>query len=286
VWLEEERELAEGSITLRISSARQFLAAQNSLGGVKKLKRLSVTDVEDFFISYGQTHGYGRTRSMQAAMRLFLRFATSRKWVRSELADAVPSMRSYQLSSVPRGLSDDDVRALVAASAEKSARDHAIVLLLALYGLRRGQVSDLQFEDIDWRGHTIHFRPHKGGKAVQHQLVPAVAAALSEYLQHERPLVNSQAVFLRQRKPYLPLGPSVVTDIVVGLVRRLGLDCTPCGPHALRHAFATRLLNDGQPLKVIADLLGHRSLAAVSIYAKVDHPRLLQVAAEWPEEAS
>ena len=44
----------------------------------------------------------------------------------------------------------------------------------------------------------------------------------------------------------------------------------PFGPHALRHTFATRLLRTGQPVKTIADLLGHRSLASVSIYAKVD----------------
>lgn len=69
-------------------------------------------------------------------------------------------------------------------------------------------------------------------------------------------------------------------------MRRVGVTSTPCGPHALRHAFATRLLQGGQPLKVIADLLGHRSLDAASIYAKVDHPRMLEIAAEWPEVSS
>ena len=54
------------------------------------------------------------------------------------------------------------------------------------------------------------------------------------------------------------------------------------GPHSLRHAFATRLLAAGQSLKTIADLLGHRSLGSVSIYAKVDYTRLLEVADEWP----
>jgi site-specific recombinase XerD len=57
----------------------------------------------------------------------------------------------------------------------------------------------------------------------------------------------------------------------------------PRGPHTLRHAFARRLLCSGQPLKSIADLLGHRSLSATAIYARVDHPRLFEVAVEWPE---
>ncbi len=284
-WLEKDRELKESTITVRVSRARRFLAAKKGRGGVNTLKRLGVVDVEDFFIDYAKAHAQATTRIMQASMRLFLRFAASRKWVRDDLADAVPSMREYRLSSVPRGLSDEGVRALVAPSAERSARDHAIVLLLVLYGVRRSQVCELRLEDIDWRRRTIYFGPHKRGKPVLHELVPAVAVALSEYLQHERPSENTQAVFLRQIRPYLPLSPNAVSSAVRKQLRRLGLECTPCGPHSLRHAFATRLLHDGQPLKVIADLLGHRSLEAVAIYAKVDHPRLLQVAGEWPEEA-
>jgi site-specific recombinase XerD len=71
--------------------------------------------------------------------------------------------------------------------------------------------------------------------------------------------------------------------VVRSALQRAGVSCSPRGPHALRHAFATRLLHDGQPLKVIADQLGHRSLAEVSTYAKVDHARLLEAAAPWPE---
>ena len=284
-WLEKERGLKESTITARISGARRFLAAMKGPGGVKTLKGLGVVDVEDFFIEYAQDHGKSATRCMQATMRQLLRFAASRKWVRDDLADAVPSMRSYRQSSVVRGLSDEGVRTLVAANAKRSMRDHAIVLLLALYGVRRGQVCELGLEDIDWHQRTIYFGPHKNGKPVLHELVPAAAAALSEYLQHERPSDNTQAVFLRRYRPYLPLGPRAVSAAVRRQLLGLGLQCTPCGPHSLRHAFATRLLHDGQPLKVIADLLGHRSLEAVAVYAKLDHPRLLQVAGEWPEEA-
>jgi site-specific recombinase XerD len=67
-------------------------------------------------------------------------------------------------------------------------------------------------------------------------------------------------------------------------MERCGLP--PRGPHALRHTFATRLLRTGQPIKAIADLLGHRSLSSIAIYAKVDVARLLEVAVEWPEVLS
>ncbi len=285
-WLECERELALSSITVRVASAREFAVAQVPPGGVRTLKRLSVTDIEDFFIGYAKTHGRAATRHMQPALRQFLHFAATRRWVKTDLAGAVPSVRSYRLSNVPRGLDADEVRALVAASADRSWRDHAIVLLLAVYGVRRGQVVALRLQDIDWRSRTMAFRTHKRGKPVHHALTPSVAEALAGYLQHERPDARFEAVFLRAKKPHLPLSPGAITGLVGVLFEQLGLKKTPCGPHALRHAFATCLLHAGQPLQVIADLLGQRSLESVAMYAKVDHPRLLEVAREWPEEAS
>lgn len=285
-WLEEDRGLAVSSVELRVRSARAFVEAQKAPGGVRSLKRLVVTDVEDFFVGYAKAHGASATRSMQAAMRLFIRFSASQRWMEQELVDAVPSLRTYRLSSYPRGASEAQVSELAVASANGPARDHAIVLLLLAYGVRRGQVVALRLQDIAWREKMIIFRAHKNGKPVRHQLVPVVAVALSAYMQVERPDVEEQAVFLRSRLPYLPLSPSAVTAVVEKSLRQAGVECSPRGPHALRHAFATRLLHRGHTLKAIADLLGHRSLESASIYAKVDHPRMLEIAPEWPEVLS
>lgn len=156
--------------------------------------------------------------------------------------------------------------------------------LLATYGVRRAQVSALHLTDIDWRERTIDFAAHKGGKAVRHILTQAVAEALACYLRHERPTSDCAYVFLRQHSPHLQLGPKAIYSLVRERMVRCGLP--PRGPHALRHAFATRLLRAGQPVKSIADLLGHRSLDAVAVYAKVDYARLLENAVDWPEVAS
>jgi len=274
------------SITVRIASARRFVEALPGKGGVRSLKPLNVIVIEDFFVAFSKENGRGAQRSMQAALGLFLRFAAVRNWVKRDLAESVPKLRSYGMSSVPRGLSDAAVRTLVVGSATSSTRNHAIVLLLATYGVRRGQICSLRLEDIDWHNRILTFRPHKCGKSIMHGLTAPVARQLALYLQHERPDVEDRALFLRMREPYLPLGPAMVTSVVRTEMRRAGLECKPLGPHALRHAFAMRLLRGGQSLKSIADLLGHRSLGSVSLYAKVDHPRLLAVAADWPEVTS
>lgn len=286
-WLESDRELSLPTIKIRITSTSAFFTTIATPDGcVRALKKLSVTDIEDFFVGYAKTHGPVSTRQMQASLRLFFTFGASRGWVDRDLTGAVPSLRSYRLSSIPRGLKDDEVRQLVAISAERSRRTHTFALLLAVYGVRRGQVAALRLQDIDWRERTIRFRAQKGGKPVTHELIPSVAETLAAYLRDERPETQSNTIFLRERPPYLPISPGAVTAAIADLFSRMGLENRPRGPHALRHAFATRMLGNGQTLQVIADLLGHRSLASVSIYAKVDHPRLLEVARQWPEVGS
>jgi site-specific recombinase XerD len=104
---------------------------------------------------------------------------------------------------------------------------------------------------------------------------------LARYLRDQRPASRRAHVFLRAVPPHLRLSPNSITTVVAQIMRRGGLSHR--GPHTLRHAFATRLLRHGHSLKVIADLLGHRSLEAVSVYAKVDYGRLREVASEWPE---
>ena len=289
-WLANDRGLGSGSITVRLHSACSFVDAVTAGAGAdcsQVFRVLSVDGIEDFFVQYGKNHGSGARRSMRSAMRLFLEFAACQGWVGQELVEAVPSLRSYRLSSVPRGLSDEHLSSLLGSPWEGgqcARRDRAIVVLLATYGVRRGQISSLQLTDIDWRLRTVDFAAHKGGKAVQHVLTECAAEWLADYLRHERPASDCHFVFLRARSPHLRLGPTAISIMVSSRMQRFGLP--PHGPHAFRHAFATRLLRAGQPVKAIADLLGHRSLGAVAVYAKVDHPRLFEVAVEWPEVVS
>jgi len=289
-WLARDRGLAPATITVRVGSTCEFVdavtARAESFGTRALLRSLTPETVEGFFVRYGKDHGIAARRSMSTAIRTFLRFAASRGWVGWELTEAVPSLRGYRLSNLPRGLSTVELSVLLSTPWEGARcprRNRAIVYLLATYGIRRQQVADLKLQDIDWCERTIDFAAHKGGKAIHQALTPCVAEALADYLRNERPHDASDSVFLRHPAPHLPLSPLAISSMVRLRMARCGL--APRGPHALRHAFATRVLQAGQPVKVIADLLGHRSLHTVAVYAKVDFARLLEVAIEWPEVA-
>ena len=286
-WLEHDRHLVLATVCVRVESARWFVEAacrSTRATGVRALRSLTASRVESFFVSYAKTHGPAARRSMQAAMRLLLTFAASRGWVDDRLASAVPSMRSYRLAGVPRAMPERELGQLLEAmrTGRVSARDQAIIWLFASYGIRRGHVSALRLRDIDWRARTIVFRAHKRGKPIQHELLPAVADAIVRYLRTERPDGDDdEFVFVREWRPHQRLSPSAITAALKSCMHRLAL--VPRGPQSMRHSFASRLLRIGQSFKTIADLLGHRSLSAVAIYAKVKTSRLLEAAVEWPE---
>jgi integrase len=288
-WLEVERELTRESVAVRIQSVKSFVEALARRGSVLAgLAGMTALELETWFVRLCRDRGPAWRRSFQAALRLFLRFAGLQGWSAAALVRSVPSLPACRLSTVPRALPEEDIGRLLASVEQDDccARDRAIVLLLVLYGVRRGQICTLQLADLDWRRRTIRFRAQKGGKAVHHELMPAIANAIAEYVRNERPVSAEPAVFLRKHRPYTALGPMAVTQLVADRLERLGAGGVSKGPHALRHAFATRLLRADKSLKEIADLLGHRSLSSTSLYAKVDYARLVQVATEWPEVRS
>lgn len=286
-WLSRARGLEPSTISARIHSAGVFVdALSRRFGGscISSLQTLSTDDVEDFFIDYGKDHGLPARRVMQTAMRLFLRFAAHRGWVDEGVVHSVPSLASWRLSSLPRRLSEEDLSRLLKSPFEhgqRPRRDWAVVCLLVTYGVRRGQVSALRLENLDWQERSIEFAAHKRGKTVRHTLTASVAEALVAYVRNERPEGDQPWVFLRHRRPYGRLTPRTIGKIVRARSARRGVG--PISPHVLRHTFASRLLRGGQSMKTIADLLGHRSLTSTGIYAKVDDSRLLEVAEEWPE---
>ena len=80
-----------------------------------------------------------------------------------------------------------------------------MLLLLATYGLRSGEVRNLRFEDIDWRAESLRVRHSKTGACSHLPLLPQVGDALLDYLRRGRPKTDRREVFMRSRAPYCPL---------------------------------------------------------------------------------
>lgn len=148
-------------------------------------------------------------------------------------------------------------------------------------GLRCGEIAKLMISDIDWRAGMVTLR---STKSLRHDILPLpmqTGQALADYLQHERPLSNNAAIFVRRQGTCdQPITSMAIQKVIKRAGRRVGL--THFSAHALRHTLACRLVENGSSLKEVADVLRHRSLETTRIYAKLDTPQLSAVALPWP----
>jgi site-specific recombinase XerD len=173
---------------------------------------------------------------------------------------------------LPRVLSQGELSTLLdePAATPLDRRDHAVLELLYAAGLRVSELCGLDRDDVDLRGRTVTVLG-KGSKQRRLPIHESAAAALREWLEHGRADMDgpAEAVFVNRRGARL--GPRDVRRI---LDRRAA---SPTHPHALRHTYATHLLDGGADLRVVQELLGHSSLATTQVYTHVSKERLRSV---------
>jgi integrase/recombinase XerD len=281
-FLRDERALAAETVRCYGNHARAFLVWLPQPVGVS-LAGLSAGQVTGYVIEHCRGRNSESAKAMVTGLRSFLRFAQVTGWVSGSLAGAVPAVANLRLAGLPRTLTGEQVRALIAGcdlDAAVGARDHAVLVLLAGLGLRTAEVAALRLEDVDWRAGQILVRG-KGSRIDRLPLPQAVGEALVDYLRRARPAGGCRSLFLTVRgRPPRGLSVAAVRAIVPRACRRAGLP--RLGAHRLRHTLASDLLRAGNSLPQIGQVLRHRSLLSTSIYAKVDTVRLRDVARPWP----
>lgn len=278
-YMQHERGLSSSTIRNRTKFLRQFLGQLDAANG---LQGITITRIDDAIVEMVNRAGYARASVQTGAhmLRAFFRYAEMRGWCRKGLADAIKSPPNFTQASLPVGPSWDDVRRLLATTEGNrpvEIRDRAILMLLAIYALRRGEVGRLRLGDFDWERELLSVVCPKTRRTRTYPLIRPVGDAVLRYLKEVRPRSTHREVFLTLLRPIRPLGTSLWRIVGVRL-RQLGVSLPHYGPHALRHACASHLLAQGMSLKEIGDHLGHRKPDTTRIYAKVDLLGLRQVA--------
>jgi site-specific recombinase XerD len=223
-----------------------------------------------------------------AALRGYFRYRASLGDVVHGLIGALSYPANWQLASLPKTLTPEEVQRLVGSLGQtsRSQRRSAAIVRCALdLGLRSGEVARLSLDDIDWRAGMITLRHTKGRREDVLPLPATTGAAIAAYLKEERPKTRNRAIFVRHVAPRdQPVGADLVRNTIRQAYARAGLPYT--SSHLLRHTMANRLLAGGSSLKEVADVLRHRSLNSTLIYAKLDSRNLVEVALPWPGSAS
>ena len=283
-YLLEVRALARPTIINYVPFIRSFLEDRFGSGRVT-LSRLCAGDVVRFVQRQAPRLHRKRAKLMTTALRSFLHYARYLGEITLDLAAAVPIVANWSMTSIPRAISAEHVRQLLASIDRRTAvgrRDYAILLLLARLGLRSGEVAFLELGDIDWNAGQLNVR----GKSGQRNGLPLsteVGKAIAAYLRRGRPDSTSRRIFLRAKAPIGAFrGANGVGSIVRHSLERAGIEATTTGTHQFRHGLATEMLRQGASLSEIGELLGHRHPQTTKIYTKVDIKALRTLALPWP----
>ncbi|MBI1272881.1 MAG: tyrosine-type recombinase/integrase [Alphaproteobacteria bacterium] len=278
-WLRQERRASahtSESYLFDVQGLIGFAAAHH--GGRVSLRTLGDMKLGDFRAWLAQLAGRGLSASSRAravgGVRSLLRYLDSRGVLHNQAIELLRLPKTGQ--SVPRPVSEkeaSDITAVAEALPHErwiGARDHALFILLYGAGLRISEALQLNCRDMK-QGERLTVTG-KGNKQRVVPLLPVVRAAIEAY-RDAAPFAGKDAdpLFIGARGERLHAG---VAQRALRHVREMHGLPENVTPHALRHSFATHLLQGGADLRTLQELLGHASLSTTQMYTKVDAARL------------
>ena len=274
-WLESERRYGANTLAAYESDLDDYLGYAGGDAGS------APPDRRRFRGWLADMAGRGLARTTVArrvsALRSFYRFCG--RTGRIDINDLSWLRAPRPPKSVPKPVSEEDARALLAAIFRRRGddwakqRDFALLMMLYGSGLRISEALDLTRRDVplgDWLRIT-----GKGGKIREVPVLPAIAEAVAAYI-GTCPFDGGPDAPLFVSARGNAFGARAAQRLVESLRLELSLPAHVT-PHALRHAFATHLLGNGADLRAIQELLGHASLSTTQRYTNVDEAHLLRL---------
>ena len=294
-FLALNRNVSPNTVRAYASDISRFLEHSASLRGTTpeelKPSALDRTAIRSFL---GSLHTGGRSRSTSArklaAIRTFLRYLRREEVVTDDQGALIATPKREV--RMPAHLSETEMSRLLEmpdGGDPLGRRDRAILELFYASGLRLSELAGLDLENVNLSARMVRVL----GKGGRERLVPfnsSTAAAIKRYLPDRARLYREsegstfqprtrrrtvrEALFVNYR------GTPLSTRSIDRLVRRYVAACSTrlgISPHALRHSFATHLLQRGADLRTIQEMLGHARLATTQRYTHVNAAQLLDV---------
>lgn len=220
------------------------------------------------------------------ALKVFFRYLQQEGLLTENVTETMESPRLWKV--LPDILTYKEVDRLLAApqaNVRHGLRDRAILETLYGAGLRVSELAALKLKDL----HLEEGYVRCVGKGRKERIVPLgsrARACLRQYLDEMRPRLaqrtGDESLFLTFRGR--PFGRRGLWKLIKKYARMAGISKNVT-PHTLRHSFASHLLANGAPLRVIQEMLGHADIATTQIYTHVDPARLKAVHARYHPRA-
>jgi integrase/recombinase XerC len=283
-FLERQRvggRLAAHSLRGYRQNLEEFLAYLEGLG-ISEIGQLDVLVLRSFLSQLHKKNKKSTVARKVAALRACFNYAQKEGWIQE---NPLARIRPPKIEkTIPSFLSEKEAETLMANPAAESLlerRDQAFLELFYASGLRLSELTRLDWEALDLSLGIVRVLG-KGGKE---RIVPfgrQASTALTDYRRaldeaEKKALIqigNREAVFLNR------FGKRLTDRSIARRLKKKALEhgLSPrTSPHALRHSFATHLLNAGADLRVVQELLGHASLSTTQKYTHVSLSRLFDV---------
>ena len=283
--LTRRRGLAASTVTGYHHWISDFL--RRTLPPGRSLLDLPLTALE----SYIQIRGPKLIRTTLIAaihcIQEFLLHCYRQGWLPHRL-DQVDLARGFRRELLPRAMPWPLIERLLGSIDRRDRvgrRDHAMLHLMAYYGLRTSEPTHLTIDSINWQARTLTVWQPKTRSTLVLPLHDVTLSILDDYLKLARPPSDLPWLFLRGNAPLAQMTQCSASYVFRTRARRSGLPLDSYSAYSLRHAFAHRLFQRGVGMKAIGDLMGHRNLVSTSVYMRLQSDLLREVALEVPNHA-
>jgi len=275
------RDLSENTVISYKNDIQKFLAFLethlDSLPNINNLKKLEISDFRSF-LSYQRSNGINSNSIARniSSLKSFFNHLIKENVIESS---AISSLKSPKLKkSLPRPIDSklaiEVIRCAETIENEKwiGLRNKSILMLLYGCGLRISEALNLNYDDIDNEDHILI-----KGKGDKERIVPMmeyIKKGITDYITEcPKEIRAEDPLFIGKRMNRL--SPRIIQYVLEKIRNSLSLPETAT-PHALRHSFATHLLDSGGDLRTIQELLGHSSLSTTQKYTKVETKKLYE----------
>ena len=277
--LKEVRNLSDNTLISYKHDVRSFIDFMSThTGSEVSIKYLNDMKISDFrsFLSYLRNKDISSTSIARiiSSLKSFFNYLLNTNLIESTVVQSLRTPK--QKKSLPRPISSklaiETIKYAQDMEKEKwiGLRNKSILMLLYGCGLRISEALNLNFEDINENDYLII--KGKGNKERMVPLMDYVKTDIENYI-HECPknFMKDDPLFVGKRLDRL--SPRIIQYVLEKIRHNLSLPETAT-PHALRHSFATHLLDSGGDLRTIQELLGHSSLSTTQKYTKIETEKL------------
>ena len=269
-----KRGLAEHTHITRMHVIKKFIIFIND-AKVTSPEQINANHIQKFISSYSACS----TRyiaTLVSVLKIFLGLLFTEELVTADLRSCLPHVRVMRQAFVPSSWKVEDVQKMLDSidrNNPEGKRDYAIVLLVTRLGLRVSDIRNLRLGNLNWTRKNITITMFKTKRPLKLPLLDDVGWSLIDYLKNGRPESKSDCVFIRHKAPYTGFSDSnTLHRLLSRRMNRAGISMKgqKHGLHSLRSTLARQMLENGTPLPVISETLGHVSVQTTSIYLKID----------------